>query len=91
MPNATEQNREKRRYSGRMVNLLLEVVMENYTKKAPVEAQVLDRKELAAYLKISKGKIAQLDIPAVRIGRRVVYRQADVDAWLESRTAGGRQ
>jgi hypothetical protein len=46
MPNATEQNREKRRHSGRMVNLLLEVVMENYTKKAPEAAQVLDRKEL---------------------------------------------
>jgi predicted DNA-binding transcriptional regulator AlpA len=64
----------------------------DYTTKAPTTAQpVLDRKGLAAYLKISKGKVAQLDIPEVRIGRRVVYRQADVNAWLESRTAGGRQ
>ena len=60
-----------------------------YPKKAPKEAPVLDRRETAAYLKISRGKLAGLDITRFNIGRRVLYRRADVDAWLERQTMKG--
>ena len=62
----------------------------NYSKEAGQAPQpVLDRREAAAYLKISLGKLDQLDISKAYIGRRVVYRRADIDAWLERQTAKG--
>ena len=50
--------------------------------------KLFTRKQAAKYLTISKGKLAQLNIPKINIGRRVVYRLADITAWLE-RQAGG--
>lgn len=57
-------------------------------KNTAPQSDVLDRKQAAKYLTISKGKLAQLNIPKINIGRRVVYRLADITAWLE-RQAGG--
>jgi len=48
-------------------------------------SDVLTRKGAAAYISISPGTLDKLPIPRVQIGRRVVYRKADIDAWLESR------
>ena len=51
---------------------------------------VMSRKEAAAYLTITKGTLDKLDIPKIQIRRRIVYKRADIDAWLESRKAAGR-
>lgn len=51
-------------------------------------AGVLSRKEAAAYLTITKGTLDKLPIPRIRIRRRVVYKRADIEAWLESQKDG---
>lgn len=62
----------------------------NYTQKAPAGAEaILDRRETAAYLKIGRGTLAKLDVPRFNIGRRVLYKKADIDRWIEAQTAGG--
>ena len=45
---------------------------------------VLTRKGAAAYLSISPGTLDKLPIPRVQIRRRVVYRKADLEAWLHA-------
>ena len=45
---------------------------------------VLTRKGAAAYLSISPGTLDKLPIPRVQIRRRVVYRKADLEAWLNT-------
>ena len=52
-------------------------------------SDVLSRKQAAEYLSIGKSTLDKLDIPLVRIRRRVVYRIADIDAWLESQKSKG--
>jgi predicted DNA-binding transcriptional regulator AlpA len=52
-------------------------------------SDVLTRRTAAEYLSISKGTLDKLDIPRVQIRQRVVYRKADIDAWLETQKAGG--
>lgn len=56
--------------------------------------QLLTREQAAQYLGIAVGTLAtwascgRYDLPIVRVGRLVRYRQSDLDAWLESRTQG---
>jgi excisionase family DNA binding protein len=45
--------------------------------------EVLDRKEAAQYLSISKGTLDKLEIPFIQVRRRVLYRKADIDQFLE--------
>ena len=52
-------------------------------------SDVLSRKEAATYLSISKGTLDKLLIPKIQIRRRIVYRKADIDAWLESQKTAG--
>jgi excisionase family DNA binding protein len=47
-------------------------------------SDVLTRRQAAEYLSISRGTLDKLDIPRIQIRRRVVYRKADIDAWLET-------
>ena len=68
--------------------------MQNYTTQTAdiVLQSVLDRNETAVYLRISKGKLDHLNIPKAKIGRRVVFRKSDIEAWLSARIgaqAGG--
>jgi len=54
------------------------------TTTANKTSDVLSRKEAAAYLTITRGTLDKLDIPKIQIRRRIVYKRADIDAWLES-------
>lgn len=54
--------------------------------------KLLDENEAADFLTISPGTLSvwrstqRYNIPFVKVGRRVRYRQTDLDKWLESRT-----
>ena len=62
----------------------------HYQQKTPARAEaVFDRREAAAYLKIGRGTLAKLDIPRFNIGRRVLYKKAAIDQWIEAQAAGG--
>jgi hypothetical protein len=50
----------------------------------------LSREEAASYLGIGVTLLAELDIPAVKIGRRQVYDKVDLDLWLEEYKQRGR-
>lgn len=62
-------------------------------KANQVQALLTD-KEAAAYLNLSTSTLAvwrctkRQEIPFVKLGRAVRYRQADLDAWLQSQTIG---
>jgi hypothetical protein len=43
----------------------------------------LSKEEAACYLGIGVTLLSELDIPAVKFGRRLVYDKVDLDLWLE--------
>jgi excisionase family DNA binding protein len=57
-----------------------------------VRRELLDEKAAAELLDIAPGTLSvwrstgRYRIPFVKVGRRVRYRRADLEAWLESRT-----
>ena len=57
-----------------------------------VRSDLKTRREAAAYLRVAEQTLAlwasnkRYNLPFVKVGRRCLYRQADLDAWLESRT-----
>jgi|LSQA01.1.fsa_nt_gi predicted DNA-binding transcriptional regulator AlpA len=53
-------------------------------EKTKTTADILNRADAAEYLTISEMLLNRLDIPRIRLGRRVAYRKADIDAWLET-------
>jgi len=55
-----------------------------------ITSDVLSRKQAVEYLTINKGTLDKLGIPKIQIRRRVVYRKADIDAWLEAQKDRGR-
>ena len=58
-------------------------------------SELLTREEAAAYLGVKPQTLAvwhttrRHKIPLIKVGSKVRYRRADLDAWLESRTIGG--
>jgi excisionase family DNA binding protein len=56
-----------------------------------MEQNLLDEKQAAEILTIEPGTLSvwrstgRYKIPFIKVGRRVRYRRADLDAWLESR------
>jgi hypothetical protein len=50
----------------------------------------LTKKEAAAYLGIGVTLLAELGVPSIRFGRRLVYDRVDLDAWLEEYKRRGR-
>jgi excisionase family DNA binding protein len=54
---------------------------------------VLDRPGAANYLGLGLTTLAELTgtgaVPSFRVGRRRLYRLADLDAWLAARVGGG--
>ncbi len=62
-------------------------------EKPPIK--LLNRPEAAAYLNISPNTLAvwatqtPMKIPMVKIGSRVMYRQSDLDAYIDQQTMGG--
>jgi excisionase family DNA binding protein len=53
---------------------------------------LLSREEAAAYLNVRPQTLAvwattgRYSLPMIRVGRRIRYRQADLDRWLAKRT-----
>ena len=54
-----------------------------------MEKDFFTKKELQEYLRISHGMVDKLmkrrEIPFLKIGKKVLFRKADIDAWLESK------
>ena len=53
-----------------------------------MESEYLTKKDLSAYLKISPATVNRLmaqGLPHIKLDRRVLFRKADVDNWLESK------
>ena len=54
--------------------------------------EILTKKEVLAYLKISHGTLSKLmrqgGIPYIKMERKVLFRLSDIDQWLESRKVG---
>jgi excisionase family DNA binding protein len=50
---------------------------------------ILTKTQVQEYLKISRGSLSRLmtsgEIPYFKLARRVLFRKADVDAWLETK------
>lgn len=56
------------------------------------ESRVIQTKEAAQFVGLSESTLAKLRLNGngptyCKLGRRVVYRPADLEAWLQSRTA----
>jgi len=53
------------------------------------QEQLLTRKNVMGYLRISHGTLAKLmkrkEIPYMKLDRKVLFKKADVDAWLETK------
>ena len=52
------------------------------------DKRCLSKKEAASYLGIGITLLAELRIPAVKLGRRLVYDKVDLDLWLEEYKRG---
>jgi excisionase family DNA binding protein len=54
-----------------------------------MEPKFLTKKELEQYLRISHGTVDKLmktrQIPFIKVGKKVLFRKADVDRWIESK------
>jgi len=53
-----------------------------------MEERLLTRREVMAYLRISHQTLANLmkvGLPYIRIGRKILIRQSDIDSFLEDR------
>lgn len=52
---------------------------------------LLDRDEAAEYLHICKTTLDRLGLPKIKIRRRVLFKRASLDKWIEENTqsAGG--
>lgn len=62
------------------------------SNQLPEHAQLLDDKAAAAVLDVTTGTLSvwrstgRYSIPFIKVGRKVRYRLADLQAWLDSRT-----
>jgi excisionase family DNA binding protein len=54
-----------------------------------METEFLTKKELEKFLRISHGMVDKLmktrQISFIKIGKKVLFRKADVEAWLETK------
>jgi excisionase family DNA binding protein len=54
-----------------------------------MERELLTRAELMEYLRISRGTLDKLmrrhEIPFIKLGKKVLFRKREIDAWLESK------
>jgi excisionase family DNA binding protein len=49
--------------------------------------EYLSKKDLSVYLRISRGTVQKLmkQIPHIKLGKRVLFRKADIDKFMESK------
>jgi excisionase family DNA binding protein len=54
-----------------------------------MESGLLTKVDVEAYLRIGRRTLDRLikarEIPFIKLGRRVLFKKSDVDAWLESK------
>lgn len=54
-----------------------------------MEKELLSQADLLEYLQIGRTTLFKLlknnEIPHIRLGRKILYRKADIDAWLETK------
>ncbi len=54
-----------------------------------MDKEILTKKELMEYVRISRGTADKLmksrELPYMKIGKKVLFKRADVDRWLESK------
>jgi excisionase family DNA binding protein len=55
-------------------------------REVPYECVVFDRHDTARYLRLGLSTVAELtarrELTSLKVGRRRLYRKADLDAWL---------
>jgi hypothetical protein len=51
-----------------------------------IYSELLTRKEAAAHLKICRTTLDRLQIPRIKIRRRVFFKKATLEQWLEEHT-----
>jgi hypothetical protein len=51
-----------------------------------IASDILTRSEAAAHLKICRTTLDRLQIPRIQIRRRVFFKKATLDKWLEEHT-----
>ncbi|WP_010259917.1 helix-turn-helix domain-containing protein [Treponema primitia] len=65
----------------------------NDKKMAPaifnMAAPVKTRQEAAQYLRVCLSTLSKLEIPSIKVRRRVLYQQSVLDAWLQDHTQRG--
>jgi hypothetical protein len=55
----------------------------------PVDATVMTRHEVAAWLKVAPRQVERLGVPCIPLGRKTVrYLRCDVLTWLQAKRAG---
>ncbi len=65
------------------------------TRQATTHETLRSRREAAAYLGVAPQTLAvwactkRYQLPLIKIGRHVKYRQSDLDAFIERNTIGG--
>lgn len=58
----------------------------------PSSRELLDENQAATLLNLKRGTLAvwrstgRYKLPFIKVGRRVLYRRADIEEWLSSRT-----
>jgi hypothetical protein len=57
--------------------------MDNTIQVPMDEGAILTRAQVAEYLHICKSSLDRAGLPSIRIGRRILYRKATLDQWLE--------
>ena len=73
--------------------LIVKLLMVNNMKDNDLPlppVRCLSKEEAASYLGIGVTLLSELDIPAVKFGRRLVYDKVDLDLWLEEYKQRGR-
>jgi excisionase family DNA binding protein len=59
---------------------------------AQMVVEYLTKQEVAEYMKVSLATLERLmrqGLPHIKLSRRVLFRKADVDRWLESKIVRG--
>ena len=72
-----------------IVKPLTENDLDNEALPKP-QIRCLSKDEAASYLGIGVTLLTELNIPAVKFGRRLVYDKVDLDAWLDEYKQRGR-
>jgi excisionase family DNA binding protein len=53
--------------------------------------EIMDAKEVCAYLKICKGTLQKLNLPVIIVRRRRLFKKSQIDQFIEENTKGGKK